>query len=81
MRKIKYILIITIILGVILLALPNIRHYLLSGIVKIPSVVSTMRYQSHLEKRNFEGVVEILNDEYSLIKYFSWQQARGIYFL
>jgi hypothetical protein len=71
MKKIKILFSLFIILGIIFLAMPSIRHYFLSGVVKIPSVLSSMRYQRHLEARNFDAVVDILRDEYNFINLFS----------
>tara|TARA_B100000787_G_C16197119_1_gene301766 strand:- start:1015 stop:1986 length:972 start_codon:yes stop_codon:yes gene_type:complete len=71
MKKIKFLFSLFIILGVIFLAMPNFRHYFLSGLVKIPSLISSMRYQRHLEARSFDAVVDILRDEYAFINLFS----------
>tara|TARA_B100000787_G_C16194051_1_gene299457 strand:- start:1396 stop:2364 length:969 start_codon:yes stop_codon:yes gene_type:complete len=76
MKKLKYLLGIIVIVGLFLISAPSVRHYLLSGFVKIPSLISTMRYQSHLEMRNFKSVVGVLRSEYELISKFSSNDNR-----
>tara|TARA_B110000008_G_scaffold279993_1_gene330397 strand:- start:2068 stop:3036 length:969 start_codon:yes stop_codon:yes gene_type:complete len=81
MKKVKILLALVLAIGIFLLSAPNIRHYLLSGIVKIPSIVSTMRYQSHLEERNFMAVAQVLNDELKFLQFFSSNENRLVFYL
>jgi len=76
MKKLKYLLGVIFIVGIFLISAPSARHYFLSGIVKIPSLISTMRYQSHLEMRNFKSVVRVLRGEYAFIRSFSSNDNR-----
>jgi hypothetical protein len=80
-NKAKIVVTIVFIVGFGLLSNPNVRHYILSGFVKIPSLISEMRYQSFLQKRQFEEVVKILNNEYNFIKKIDERTGRFALYL
>ena len=80
-NKAKIVIITILVIGIGLFISPNSRHYLLSGVVKIPSLISEMRYQASLEKRQFKEVVSVLNSEYNLVKYFDTKINRFVLYL